>query len=386
MKKVFLFIFIVLLINSNMVFCDDTNGLITDQLDKLDLSKMEEELKELNSQTQGYIPKIDAKKFILGLFSKDKNSSIADTINGIMRFFLKEIIQNMNLLGKILVLSIFCAILQNLHEAFESDTIGKLSYYVCYCLIITIAIGSFLQAMTFALNSIDQMVGFIQSLLPTLLALLIAVGGIASSALFQPIIFVSISVISTVIKTVIIPLILFSAVLAILNNISEKIQISKLSDLIKNISVGVLGLLMTVFIGIISIQGVAASSLDGLGSKTTKFALDNFIPIMGSFLSSAYDTVISCSMIIKNGVGILGLMTLTLIAIVPIIKILSMVLMYKITAALLQPISNNSVVQCLSDIGNALFLLLCSVLAIGLMFFIAITVILGVGNMTVMLR
>jgi len=240
--------------------------------------------------------------------------------------------------------------------------------------------------MNLGVTTIDSMVTFMQSLLPMLMGLLASVGGFASSAVFQPIIFASISFIATIIKNIIVPLLYFSVVLAILNNISDKVHISKLSNLLRQFSVAILGILMTVFIGIITVQGVASSSLDGVTAQTAKFALDNFIPVVGGFLSNAFDTVISCSLLIKNGVSIAALIIIVLLCSIPLLKMLSIIVIYKVSCALIQPVIDNEIVQCLNEMANTLFLMFSCLTGVGVMFFIAITVIMGAGNMTVMMR
>jgi stage III sporulation protein AE len=219
-----------------------------------------------------------------------------------------------------------------------------------------------------------------------MIALLVAVGGITSSTVFQPIIFGSISLIITAIKYFVIPLVYFSAVLSLLNNLTEGIKVERLASLLRQVAVGILGVMLTVFLGVISVQGVASSSLDGMTIKTAKFAMDKFVPIVGKFLNDAFDTVVSCSMLIKNGIGIAGLVVLLMICLFPLIKILSIIAIYKITSALIEPILDNQIVKCLNDMSNSLLIIFSAVVSVGVLFFVFITVIMGVGNMTVMLR
>jgi stage III sporulation protein AE len=91
-------------------------------------------------------------------------------------------------------------------------------------------------------------------------------------------------------------------------------------------------------------------------------------------------------MILKNGIGIAGFLILLLICSFPLIKMFSIVLIYKVTSALIQPILDNQIVQCLNDMSNAMLILLTCVIAVAVMFFMALTVIMGVGNMAVMVR
>ena len=386
MRKGIAFFMIIILLSIGAVYCDDTEDILKSQLDNLDISEIEKFVEDINRESEGLVPEVNIKELVLGLFKGNTIENFKALGDGIVKYFFKEVISNFSILGQLLILSIFCAILQNLHNAFEEDAIGRLAYGICYILLIIMSVKSFNDAMKIGIHAIDTMVGFMQALMPTLLALLAAVGGISSSAVFQPLMFSSIALITTLIKVFVMPLILFSAVLSILNNLSESVNISRLASLLKQVAVGALGLALTAFTGIITVQGIASSSIDGATIRTAKFAVDNFIPIVGGFLSDAFDAVISCSMILKNGIGIAGFLILLLICSFPLIKMFSIVLIYKVTSALIQPILDNQIVQCLNDMSNAMLVLLTCVIAVAVMFFMALTVIMGVGNMAVMVR
>lgn len=386
MRKSFIFVFIIIIFSLSAVYCDDTEELLENQLDSMDISEIEKFVEDINRETEGFMPDINIRDLVIGMFRGDTLNNFRQIGRSAANLFFKEVILNFSLLGKLLILAIFCAVLQNLHNAFEEDAIGKLAYSLCYILVIIMAVGSFNTAMKIGIQAIDTMVGFMQALLPTLLALLVSVGGISSSAVFQPLIFGSITLITTIIKNFVMPLVLFSAIISILNNLSESINISKLASLLKQTAVGVLGLVLTAFTGIISVQGVASSSLDGAAIRTAKFAADSFVPIVGKFLSDAFDAVVSCSMILKNGIGIAGLIVLLLICSFPLVKMFSIIIIYKVASALIQPILDNQIVQCLNDMSNSMLVLLTSVIAVAFMFFMALTVIMGIGNMAVMVR
>lgn len=386
MRKSIVFLLVIVLLSICAVHCDDTGDMLQDQLDSMDLSEIEKFVDEIAKESEGLVPDIDIKEMVLSLFKGNVISNLKEIGRGIAAFFLKEVIGSFAVMGKLLILAIFCAVLQNLHDAFEEDAIGRLAYGICYVLVIIMAVSSFKDAMKIGVDVIDRMVGFMQALMPTLLTLLAAVGGITSSAVFQPLLFSSITLITTFIKVFIMPLVLFSAVLSVLNNLSESINVSRLASLLKQVAVGALGLVLTAFTGIITVQGIATVSIDGATIRTAKFAVDNFVPIVGGFLSDAFDAVISCSMILKNGIGIAGFLILLVICSFPLIKMFSIVLVYKVASALIEPILDNQIVQCLNDMSNAMLVLLTCVIAVAVMFFMALTVVMGIGNMTVMVR
>ena len=170
-----------------------------------------------------------------------------------------------------------------------------------------------------------------------------------------------------------------------LSKISDKIQFGRLAELIRGAAVTIIGIALTVFIGVISMYGVA-SKVDGVTIRTAKFAVDKFIPIIGKFLSDAVETVVGCSAILKNAVGVIGLFALFLICIIPVMKIISIIFLYKLTIAIIEPISGQKEIECLNEVSKSLTLILASILSVATMFFITITIIIEAGNATLMLR
>jgi stage III sporulation protein AE len=117
--------------------------------------------------------------------------------------------------------------------------------------------------------------------------------------------------------------------------------------------------------------------------KTAKYAVDNFIPIVGKCLSDAISTVAGYSILLKNAVGSLGLVVLILIIIFPIIKILIMAVMYKLVAALIEPVSDGRLVNCLSSAGDSIILIMSCLICVSIMFFIMISIIAGAGKVLI---
>lgn len=361
-------------------------NIIMDQINKLDTGDLQQIMDTINRDLDEYLPKLNLKEFVLKLLRGEAVLSFKELIRAALRFLFKEVFANWKLLGQIIVLSTIYAMLSNLQSAFESDVVGRLAYSVCYLVIITLTIKSFLIAITIGKETIDVMVNFMQALLPILLALLLAMGGVTASGFFQPILLGAIGFIGTVVKTIVLPLIFFSAVLAIVNNFSTKIQITKLAGLLKQVAAMILGFILTAFVGIISIQGITSASVDGVTIRTAKFAVDKFIPIVGGFLSDAMDTVIGCSLLLKNAIGAIGLISVFLICLIPMVKILALIIIYKLCAAIIEPIAQGQLVDCLNQMSNSLVLLFATVSSIAIMFFITITIIVGTGTMTLMMR
>jgi len=363
-----------------------SESFVVERLDELNIGNLQEIADSINDDLDGYIHKIDIKTFITKLFKGEGVITPQDITKGTMKYFFKEVIANWKILGQIIVLASIYAILVNLQSAFENDVVGKLAYNVCYMVIISVAVKSFTIAINLGKNTIDTMTAFMQALLPILLGILIAMGGITTSAFFHPVLLGSIGFIGTIIKSVVLPLIFFSAVLAVVNNLSSKVQIIKLSGLLKQSAIVILGFILTVFVGIISIHGITTSTADGVTIRTAKFAAERFIPIAGKFLSDAMDTIIGYSLLLKNSIGVMGLIIIFMICLAPMIKIIALIAIYKLSSAIVEPIAQSRLADCLNHMGNSLILILATVSSVAIMFFITITVIVGAGNITMMMR
>lgn len=389
MKKMIITIIILLLLLPVTASADEksqNSGSTSydEQMNSLDTKSIEEFIGKLNNDTNGYAPPIDFKNMINGFKGGKVSYDIKDTIPGLMKYFFNEVLMNTKLLGQLLVLAIICGILQNLEKAFQSDAVSDLAYYACYLVLIAIIIKSFTSAISIGKQTVDNMADFMTSLLPTLLVLLSSVGGFASVSVFDPIIMFAVEVTSNIVKNFIMPLILMHALLSIVNNLSDAFQVKKLAGLVKQVCVWTLGFVLTLFVGIITVRGTAAKTLDQVTAKGLKFAVDNFIPVVGKCLSDAISTIAGYTLILKDAVSTVGLIAFVLMTIFPLIKIISMIFIYKLTSALIEPVSDKRIVECLNDVGNSMTLIFVSVLAVAVLFFIMVTIIAATGKAAVM--
>lgn len=303
-----------------------------------------------------------------------------------MGLMFKEITINVHLMGKLLFLAVLCAIMQNLQTSFDSSAITMLAYSVCYTFLTVIALTAFYQSLTTARVAVSNMVGFMQALLPLLITLLAGVGAITSATLFSPLMLFCVSSISVIVKDVVMPLLYLTAVLECVNYISGKYRLTNLSGFFKQSGMVMLGLLMVIFVGIISIQGVAGSISDGLTLRAAKYATSTFIPILGGMFADTVELVMGASLILKNAVGVFGVIVIMSICTIPLIKLMSLVIIMKATGSLVQPMGDEKMAKCLDGMGNTLLLIFSCVLTTALMFFVAITMIVGAGTMAMMLR
>ena len=300
--------------------------------------------------------------------------------------FFHEITSQLHLLGKILFLAVLCVLMQQLQNSFRSSEIAVLSYSVCFIFLLIIGMKAFTSSVMIAEQTVDVMIGFMEALLPLLLFLLTAVGAITSVALFTPLMLFAVNVLGVLMKTVILPLFLLTAILDSLNYFSRTYRLGQLASLIRQGGMVLFGFGMMLFTGLLTIQGVSGGIADGLGLRTAKFAVGNFVPIVGKMFADSVDVIFGASLILKNAIGIFGMVTVGTVCLVPLVKLLVLAFLMKAGGALIQPMGEDRLASCLAQLGTHILLLFAVVLSVALIFFLTITIIVGVGSMSVMMR
>ena len=328
------------------------------------------------------IGSVDAKTYIKDfMLSGDGKFSNKKLVQAITNYALREVISSLKLMASLLVICIVCALLSNLQKAFSNENLSDVAYFACFAMLIVIISKSFLIGVDLAKVTINSLTDFMAALMPVLMMLIVSVGGITEAAVMDPLVMGTINICARVYVDIIIPIILMSFVLQFVNNISDDFKITKLTKLMNQLALWMQGGIMTIFIGIITIRGMTTKTIDEVAVKTAKYAVDNFIPIVGKSLSDAISTVAGYSILLKNAISGLGLVLIIGIVLFPIIKLFLMAMLFKFTAACVEPISDKKLVNSINSAGDALILIMSCVISVSVMFFIMLAIVASAGKM-----
>lgn len=312
--------------------------------------------------------------------SGNGNFSLKKVGYAILNYGFKEVTASIELMAIIIVISVICALLSNLENAFGNGNLSNIAYFACYGLLIILISKSFYIGVSIARGTIKDMTDFMAALMPVLLMLLASVGGFTEVAVMDPIIIGVINISARIFIDLIVPLIGLSFVIQFVNNVSNEYKLENLSKLINKAALWIQGTVMTIFIGTVTIRSMATATIDAVTEKTAKFAVDSFIPIVGKSLSDAISTVAGYSLLLKGALSSIGLIILVAILILPIIKIIVMAFSYKLTAALIEPISDSRLVKCISSAGDSLILINACLISVSVMFFIMVAIMASAGK------
>ncbi|WP_238996446.1 stage III sporulation protein AE [Paenibacillus pinistramenti] len=353
---------------------------------QVDTEEIEQYWQQLLKEYGGFFPEGSLPSFKEMIMPGGDGFSLSAGLSGLFRFMWHEVLYNAKILVTIVVLTVFSMLLETLQSAFEKGNVGKVAFYICYMVLIILAINSFHVAIDYAARAIEGMIDFMMAMVPLLFTLLASLGNVVTVSVTHPLVVFMVHTVGTVVHVVVFPLIFFSAVLHIVSSMNEKYRLSRLADMLRTVAMGLLGVLLTVFLGVISVKGIAGSVADGVTLKTAKYLTGSFVPVVGKVFSEATDTVLSASILVKNAVGIVGVVIILFLCAFPAIKILALALIYNFTAAVMQPLGDTPIVACLETIGKSMLYVFAVLAAVGLMFFLAITIMLTAGNVTLMMR
>ena len=232
----------------------------------------------------------------------------------------------------------------------------------------------------------SNLVDFMNMLLPILTSLMIYTGSITTTSMIEPTMLFVTNLVGNIIKDIIIPLVLLFTSIVILSKLTDKIQLEKISKFMKSGVIWLLGIVLTIFVGVISLEGTLSSSVDGITAKTTKAVVSSAIPIVGKILGDAVDTVLGCGIILKNAVGIVGIIIVAGICIIPILKLSVLTIGYKLLAGISEPIADKKIVQLLEQMGDVFKIFLAILSALAFMIIIGTALVLKISNSGMMYR
>lgn len=297
-----------------------------------------------------------------------------------------EVQNGVKSLACILAIIIIHSILKSISESLENDNISKLIYYVQYIAIITVIMSNFSDIITLVKDTTTNLIGFMNTLIPVLISLMLYTGSITTTSILEPIILFMINFIGNLIQDILMPIILIITSISIISKISDRVQIDKISKFLKSSTIWFLGIVLTIFVGVVSLEGTLASSVDGITAKTAKAIVSSAVPIVGKILGDVVDSVLGCGLILKNAVGFVGVIVIIGICIMPILKLTVLTFSYKLVASISEVIADSKIVKLLDEIGDIFKILLAILVAVTFMVIIGTTLLVKMSNTGMMFR
>ena len=387
MYKILFMIIGLLLLSFPVLGNEAVDSIINKQINILDLEESEQMIEQIKSDsTNPYLNEFSIKDVMLDAIKGKGKITPVKVINGITNLVFGEVSAYFKLMGKLMILAIFCTVLSTLSLSFHNKSTSQIAFYVCYIVLIITLTESFLISMQIAQATIDQMTMIMHASVPVMMTLLISTGNMTSSGVFHPLIVSSIQIASIILRNTVLPLVFFVSVLEIVSHMSDDFKITKLVDLAYSAIKWILKGIVALFIGIMTMYGLTAPIVDGAINKAAKSMMSTFVPVVGEALSGTVDMVMNCGVIVKNSYTIGVIILLLLICAIPLIKVFLCMLVYQLTAAIIEPLSDKRIAQCMSGMGRATGYLLGTLSTVIVLFILNMLILIGSSNVTTMMR
>lgn len=372
MRKLIIFLCILLLLTTSY-------GV---ELDSFDADKIAVTLSEFENE---FIDASEYQKLITDIQNGNFSFDYKKVFGKAWIFLVNEIKTNCGLAIQIIIIAILMGFLENLKGSFGTEGVSQIAFYVCYMLLITLVAGSFIQVYNIAFETISDVSGFMKVLFPILIGLVVATGNITAGSMIYPIIIFSTEAVTMILSNIILPIAMIAFALGMVSNISSKITVSRIGKLLRTFSLWTVGIILTVFTGIVSLEGTIGATIDGVTAKTAKFLFGTGVPVVGKLLGDSIDTIIGSTLILKDSIGIIGIGTVLGLILYPILKILVLLLIYSAMSALIQPFADERICKVLSDTTQAGQVVLSVVITIAIMFIIGSVGLIKMSNTAVMI-
>lgn len=271
----------------------------------------------------------------------------------------------------IIALSILSSLLNNF-KANNKNNVSTLVNFVCMAVIVSILAINFKEIISKTSDCLNTMKIQMDTLFPIVLTLMSAIGGNISVGIYKPIVAILSSVISTIFQTVLLPMFALSFLFTIIGSISPNVKLEKLNSFISSVFKWVVGFIFTLFGAFLTVQGISAGKYDGVSIKASKFAIKSYVPIIGGYLSDGLDLIMLGSALIKNAIGVGGLIILFLTILSPLIQIVLLKLGLQLVSGIVETTNNKQLSGLINDCSKVLIFPIVLILGVAFMYILLI--------------
>lgn len=366
--------------NTTIEISEDLNDSIIEELNEIDFSALNGVIQEFQDNNTNIFSIDNIKSKVYSIISGENAVIYSSFFASIFSIFVELIVKYLPMLSLIVAIGVISNLLNGIKSKFNEKSTSGLIHFVCFLAVVVLTVGMVSSISKISISSVNSMVSQMNAIFPILLTLMIGIGATASAGVFQPIVAIISTYVADFFTYLILPLFMVSFVFGIINNLSDNIKLDKFNSFISSLFKWCVGLVFTLFFAVFTIQGISAGSFDSLSIRTTKYTIRSYIPIMGGYLSDGMDLILSSTILIKNAVGLVGVLMIISSIISPLLEIVVFSLLLKLVSAILQPMGNNKTSNFLMSTSKSITMLSSCIIAIGFMYLISVGLVMTISN------
>ena len=284
-----------------------------------------------------------------------------------------DFLYNRKTIVYIILAALVAAVFSNFADAFQNRQISDISFYVIYMLLITLCLTAFQTAVSGLEEKMGLLTEFIRALAPAYFMAMAFASGSAAALVFYNLILFLIYMVELIIIHILLPAVNIYVMICVLGSLIEEDFLSELAGLIRKAVTWALHCLLACVAGINIIQGLLAPAVDSV-KRSTLTRTAEAVPWVGDLMGGTAEILTGTVILIKNGIGMAGAVVALVICATPLLQMVITALMYKLAAALVQPVSDKRIISCIRGVSEGYELLVRILFTAGALFLITIAV------------
>ncbi len=222
--------------------------------------------------------------------------------------------------GVVLGVVLLCALMEGMKQTLRDPSASPVFQVVCVlaaCAALLVPLSSCVQAVCRAAESTSVFMG---SFVPVYAGILVTAGHAVTAASYQTVVLFAAELITLLATHLLVPLLTVSLALGMAGSLDTGLRLDSLSSAINKGAAWLLGITTTLFVGLLTLQGIVGGAADTLSSRALRFSLSSMVPVVGGSLSEAFSAVKGCLGLLKSTVGGFGMLATALIVLPPLLQ------------------------------------------------------------------
>lgn len=385
------FVAAALSISPDAAYAADTE----DKLDEIEKDINEEIDKELdillNEELENYFSESvkevggfgSLKQFVKSVINGETTVSVNEFIDLAWDAFKQGIVGALASVAVLVVLSVLGGMSDALTAGFKRKETKQVVYFAIYAGIVASLAGIVVSLSGSVTDAVSDLSALIKYTTPVFATLLTALGGAGGAEMLAPFTLLISGLVINVISSLILPMFFASVVFTIIGNLSESVKLSKLTKAVKSAGSWIMGIMFGLITTFAGIQGLVGAGIDTVAVKSAKFALSSYVPILGGYLSEGFDIVLASGVLIKNALGLGVFVVLSVIIVVPIVKLVLFSSVLKLAAGIIEPVGDPRISELIYNTASNFNLLIAAIAGVGFLIFVMLMIIIGAYNVGV---
>lgn len=338
---------------------DDVQGF----MDELSYEQIQDMMDRILGQQS-----FDFSDYVGGLVNGTHAGSAKEILHTVCQGLFSNMVQDKRMILSLLMIAVIGAVFTNFSKLLQGRQVAQTAFLAVYLLFFSVLSASFCQVTQLAADTMENLLDFVKVLVPAFFISMSFSQGAAASGVYYEFTLAMIAVVNYVLVKFALPAINLYFFLQVSNYLSEEDMFSKMAELVRDLVKMVMKTMFGVMMGMNVIQGLIVPVTAQVKNMAV-VRMSGSIPGVGNTISSVAQTILCAGTLVKNAVGVSGLVVVFIICAVPLLHMVLNQLLYQMVAAAIQPVSDQRLVKSLEGTVSAVRLLVYAV-GVGAMMFI----------------